>query len=113
MGTYTYATLEVPAAAFDAVFKAFKEARGDESFMWEGAMDMRGVALTRADPTVKPEQEPAFGWICYNSGPSAVFWHETWQECQHELMDSDSLRPATNLEKYLMNKQGNNTLELE
>ncbi len=49
------------------------------------------------------------GWIGYNSGPCEWFWAEERARLEHEL--SDDIRPATHLEKYLLNKQGNRTHE--
>lgn len=49
------------------------------------------------------------GWVCFNSGPTEWFWSETREALEHEL--SRDIRPATHLEKYLFNKQGNQTHE--
>ena len=45
------------------------------------------------------------GWICWNSGPGGWFWFKDKLSCEHEL--SDDIRPATALEKLLMNSVGN------
>jgi hypothetical protein len=47
------------------------------------------------------------GWICYNSGPGAWFWSATRETLVHEL--SESIRPATSLEKAMLNAMGNTT----
>lgn len=51
------------------------------------------------------------GWVCYNSGPGEWFWSEDRSRLEHEL--SDEIRPATHLEKYLLNKQDNRTHEYD
>jgi len=43
------------------------------------------------------------GWVCYNNGPGKWFWMATYEECVHEL--TDDIRPATHLEKYLLQQQ--------
>lgn len=47
------------------------------------------------------------GWVAYNSGPCEWFWSATRERLEHSL--TDDLRPATALEKLLLNKQGNQT----
>lgn len=56
---------------------------------------------------VEVEVNASYGWVAYNNGPSAWFWGETREALEHEL--SDDIRPATALEKLLMNRIGNNT----
>lgn len=53
--------------------------------------------------------EAPHGWVCFNSGPTEWFWSEKREVLEHEL--SDDIRPATHLEKYFFNKQGNQTHE--
>lgn len=53
--------------------------------------------------------ESSHGWVGYNSGPCEWFWSENRKELEHEL--TDDIRPATHLERYLLNKQGNRTHE--
>lgn len=53
--------------------------------------------------------EAPHGWVCFNSGPTEWFWSEKREALEHEL--SDDIRPATHLEKYFFNKQGNQTHE--
>lgn len=55
------------------------------------------------------QQAAPHGWVCYNGGPSEWFWSEDRARLEHEL--SDDIRPATHLEKYLLNKQDNRTHE--
>jgi hypothetical protein len=49
------------------------------------------------------------GWVGYNSGPCEWFWAEDRRSLEHEL--TDDIRPATHLEKYFLNRQGNRTHE--
>lgn len=53
------------------------------------------------------DQPAEHGWVAYNSGPCEWFWSATRERLEHSL--TDDLRPATALEKLLLNKQGNQT----
>jgi hypothetical protein len=55
--------------------------------------------------------EAPHGWVCYNAGPGEWFWSAERSRLEHEL--SDDIRPATHLEKYLLNKQDNRTHEYD
>lgn len=73
----------------------------------------RGEALAQEhfDREVERDGEQPHGFVGYNSGPCEWFWAEKSADLKHEL--TDSIRPATHLEKYFMNKQGNRTTEHE
>jgi hypothetical protein len=49
------------------------------------------------------------GWVGYNSGPCEWLWAEERSSLEHEL--TDDIRPATHLEKYFLNREGNRTHE--
>ncbi len=42
-----------------------------------------------------------YGWVCFNDGPSGWFWCATREECEHELTDFNTIRPASAMEKSL------------
>lgn len=54
-------------------------------------------------------EEAEHGWVAYNSGPCEWFWAQDRGRLEHEL--TDEIRPATALEKYLLNKQDDRTHE--
>lgn len=47
--THTFATLEVPAAAFDFIAAKLKEAGYEHAFV-DGALDMHGIGLVKLAP---------------------------------------------------------------
>lgn len=47
------------------------------------------------------EGSAPYGWVCFNEGPGGWFWCATREECEHELTDFDTIRPATQMEKSL------------
>jgi hypothetical protein len=74
------------------------------------ARAIKVVRIALATPTTAPAAEAAVnagehGWVCWNDGPCGWFWFPTRAECEHEL--SDDIRPATALEKALLNRRGN------
>ncbi len=48
--THTYATLAVSAAAYDEIRQKLEDAEYQHAFMDDGAIDMHGIAIVKADP---------------------------------------------------------------
>jgi hypothetical protein len=53
--THTYALLEISQAAYDEIAAKLREASYDHAFLDGGAIDMHGLAVTRA--AAEPENE--------------------------------------------------------
>ena len=100
-----------PYEVYTILNKAFFDGRLDGNHLphlsREIAKASRQVPASLPAPVAAPETE--HGWVAYNAGPSEWFWSETRDALLHEL--SDEPRPATHLEKYFLNRQGNRTYE--
>lgn len=58
--THTYVELELSQSAYDEVRRKLAEAGYDHAFMDDGAIDMHGLGVTRAETAVRCTQ---CGWI--------------------------------------------------
>lgn len=69
--THTYATLEVSHAAYNEVEKLLRAAGYGHAFMPDGAIDMHGIALTKATKYRKCDGCGASyeGTYCYYCNP--------------------------------------------
>lgn len=64
--THTYAELELSPAAYDEIAQKLRAAGYDHAFMEDGAIDMHGIGVTKAD--VQPPIQDAVNW-------AAERWH--------------------------------------
>lgn len=96
--THTYVVVGLSAAAYGEIKQKMLEASYEEQIDADGTIDMHGLAVTSETGEEAPD-----GWVGWFDGPSEYFWTPDKPE-PHELVDG--VRPATHLEKVLMEKFG-------